>query len=197
MKRLQSREKILVRAKTLFLTKGYNAASIDDICKKASISKGGFYHLFDSKEQLAIEVLDEFYLKHSALLADGEYDQIEDPYERVLSYLDHSKNVAEKIWGDGCLLMIFSTDTSKSGSRLRKKVRKLFDDFIEKTSSVFLVLFEGCEQDPQEQARKLAERYIAQLEGFIILSKAYKDTGRIKKGIEDFKENIKNLKTNP
>lgn len=42
-------------AEKLFLEKGYEETSIDDILKASSLSKGGFYHYFKSKEEVLTE----------------------------------------------------------------------------------------------------------------------------------------------
>src|SRR5690606_30230639 len=45
-------------AQTLFATKGYEATTIGDVMAMAGVSKGGFYHHFESKEAL-LEALAE------------------------------------------------------------------------------------------------------------------------------------------
>lgn len=47
-----ARAKILRAAEKVFARKGYNAASVDDIVKESSLSKGALYGYFDSKEEL-------------------------------------------------------------------------------------------------------------------------------------------------
>jgi AcrR family transcriptional regulator len=42
----------------LFSIRGYNTASVDDICRDAEISKGAFYHHFESKQALFLALLD-------------------------------------------------------------------------------------------------------------------------------------------
>ncbi len=54
----ETRAKILESAVKLFSARGYNAASVDDICKDAGISKGAFYHHFESKQALFHALLD-------------------------------------------------------------------------------------------------------------------------------------------
>jgi len=54
----ETRSKILESAIKLFSTRGFNAASVDDICKDAGISKGAFYHHFESKQALFLALLD-------------------------------------------------------------------------------------------------------------------------------------------
>ena len=54
----ETRSKILASAIKLFSAHGFNAASVDDICKDAEISKGAFYHHFESKQALFLALLD-------------------------------------------------------------------------------------------------------------------------------------------
>ena len=54
----ETRSKIIASAIKLFSNRGYNAASVDDICADAGISKGAFYHHFKSKQDLFLALLD-------------------------------------------------------------------------------------------------------------------------------------------
>ena len=54
----ETRAKIMEAAIKLFSTRGYNKASVDDICKEAGISKGAFYHHFETKQALFLALLD-------------------------------------------------------------------------------------------------------------------------------------------
>jgi AcrR family transcriptional regulator len=51
------KKEILDTAQCLFLQKGYNRISIQDIIDTVGIAKGTFYHYFDSKEQLMEEMV--------------------------------------------------------------------------------------------------------------------------------------------
>jgi AcrR family transcriptional regulator len=54
----ETRTKILEASIKLFSAHGFNAASVDDICAEAGISKGAFYHHFKSKQELFLALLD-------------------------------------------------------------------------------------------------------------------------------------------
>ncbi|HRQ22849.1 MAG TPA: helix-turn-helix domain-containing protein, partial [Anaerolineales bacterium] len=54
----ETRSRIIESAIKLFSARGFNAASVDDICKEAGISKGAFYHHFESKQALFLALLD-------------------------------------------------------------------------------------------------------------------------------------------
>lgn len=56
----ETRTKILNSAVKLFSIQGFKAASVDDICEEAGISKGAFYHHFESKQALFLALLDDW-----------------------------------------------------------------------------------------------------------------------------------------
>jgi len=55
-KGLQTRARLLSAAKEVFERDGFLDARIVDIAEGASLAPGGFYHYFDSKEELFLEV---------------------------------------------------------------------------------------------------------------------------------------------
>ena len=50
------RQEILHAAEKLFFMKGYENTSVQDVLLEAGISKGGFYHHFESKTELLVEI---------------------------------------------------------------------------------------------------------------------------------------------
>lgn len=54
----ETRANILDAALRRFSIAGYNAASVDDICNDAGVSKGAFYHHFPSKQALFLALLE-------------------------------------------------------------------------------------------------------------------------------------------
>lgn len=54
----ETRASILDAALRRFSIAGYNAASVDDICNDAGVSKGAFYHHFPSKQALFLALLE-------------------------------------------------------------------------------------------------------------------------------------------
>lgn len=57
MKKNERKQKLLQIAYTMFLNKGYDNTSIDDIISEAKIAKGTYYYYFSSKEETLEEVI--------------------------------------------------------------------------------------------------------------------------------------------
>lgn len=56
-----TRVHILETAYTLFMQSGYKAVTMNDIVKQTGLSKGAFYHYFNSKEQLFENVINHVF----------------------------------------------------------------------------------------------------------------------------------------
>ncbi len=56
--KLQTRERIMEAAEAVFSEKGYHNAAMDEIVRRTSVSKGGLYFHFPSKERLFFAVMD-------------------------------------------------------------------------------------------------------------------------------------------
>jgi len=56
----ETRARILEAAIAAFSKAGYNAASVDDICTQAGVSKGAFYHHFPTKQAVFLALLDDW-----------------------------------------------------------------------------------------------------------------------------------------
>lgn len=57
-----TKDHILESSLLLFLKKSFKAVTVKDIVEKTQVSKGAFYHYFESKQQLFEEVVKHFYI---------------------------------------------------------------------------------------------------------------------------------------
>ena len=58
-KTVDTRTRLLEAAHTLIWQNSYSSVSVDDICRRANVNKGSFYHFFPSKNSLAIAALED------------------------------------------------------------------------------------------------------------------------------------------
>ncbi|MCD6518596.1 MAG: TetR/AcrR family transcriptional regulator [Anaerolineae bacterium] len=56
----ETRERILAAAQSCFSQHGYDATGVAEICRRAGVSKGAFYHHFPSKQALFLELFDRW-----------------------------------------------------------------------------------------------------------------------------------------
>lgn len=101
---MSTRDKILQESFNLFLQRNYKEVSLKDIVEKVGLTKGAFYHHFKSKEQLFIEVLDEFILNRISDIYDTIPKNslklfIMTYLDRIISYIDKYKHNTDSIHG--------------------------------------------------------------------------------------------------
>ena len=83
-----ARSKLLDAAISVIREKGYAATSVDELCARAGVTKGGFFHHFPSKDSLAVAAANHWTELSAATFAAAPYHRFDDPLDRFLGYLD-------------------------------------------------------------------------------------------------------------
>ena len=86
-----ARQKLLAAALTLVREQGYSSTSVDELCAHAGVTKGAFFHHFQSKDALAVAAANHWSAVTGALFETAPYHKHRDPLDRVLGYLDFRK----------------------------------------------------------------------------------------------------------
>ena len=99
-----AKDKLMDAAVAMIREKGFCATSVDDLCARAGVTKGAFFHHFDSKEKLGVEAARHWDEMTSAFFAAQDYHHHDDPLDRVLGYIDFRKAIlAGKVSEFTCL----------------------------------------------------------------------------------------------
>jgi TetR/AcrR family transcriptional repressor of nem operon len=115
----------------LIWTGSYGSTTIDQICEKAGVKKGSFYHFFESKSQLAEVALDTTWQASRAEL-DTIFSASVPPLERLQRYCDFGyKFQAEKQaqfgYVLGCPLFSVGCEVCTQEDLLQKKIKSMLD----------------------------------------------------------------------
>jgi TetR/AcrR family transcriptional repressor of nem operon len=81
----ETKEKLLQVGFDLIWDSSYGSVSVDDICKRAGINKGSFYHFFPSKADLVVEAYGEHW-KEKRPKMDGIFSPQVPPLERIQNF---------------------------------------------------------------------------------------------------------------
>lgn len=81
LKRMATMHRMQVTGLELFYKNGYHNTSVDDILKELSLSKGAFYHHYDSKEDFFVQIIQN-------LVAHKMYIMMIEPIEGNENSLD-------------------------------------------------------------------------------------------------------------
>ncbi len=88
-----AKTKLLDAALSVIRAKGYSATTVDDLCAEAKVTKGAFFHHFDSKEDLAVNAARYWSEVTDALFESAPYHAHKDPLDRLLGYIDFRREL--------------------------------------------------------------------------------------------------------
>ncbi|MFF0291218.1 TetR/AcrR family transcriptional regulator [Streptomyces sp. NPDC005262] len=177
-----AREKILGAAHSLIELRGYSALGVAEICETAGVPKGSFYYFFESKEALALAVIDEQWaLQRSDWARILESDA--QPLQRMRQLCEETE--AEQLAGQqscgtvsGCMFGNLTLEMSNRTEAVRRRLQQIFDDQVAMVEAVITEAHERGEvtvSDTREAARSVA----AQLEGQVLFAKLYNNASQL------------------
>jgi TetR/AcrR family transcriptional repressor of nem operon len=82
-------QRLMEAALSLLWGESYGAVTVDDICRRADVRKGSFYHFFESKSDLAVKALSRMWTDYRPLLDEMFAPEIS-PIERIRNYCQHT-----------------------------------------------------------------------------------------------------------
>lgn len=185
-----SKEKLVRAARNLMLAQGYPITSVDDIIEAAGVSKGSFYHYFDSKEELALTAMHEFLADGAALMMNGLFRDIADPRKRSFAFLKHVESVALRLWDHGCLLVMFSVELAGTSPRVREETSAVLLDLIDRIGTILRPLTREGGGNMPMTASEMANMYMAVIDGSLVYARATGDSSCIARNLKTFRQQI-------
>jgi AcrR family transcriptional regulator len=150
----RTREALLESAEFLFAQSGYDATSVASICEASGLSKGAFYHHFESKQALFFELL-----KRWLNTLEQRLREIESQGDRVpetLMSMAHVVGEVLDVGGPQLSIYLEFWNQALRDSKIHNALSEPFEEFLAFFSSL---LTQGVEQgiiestDPEQTAR--------------------------------------------
>lgn len=183
-----TKEKLIETAKELIWRESYNAVSVDEICNKAGVRKGSFYHFFPSKAHLALASMD-CCMQEMKAVYDDMFSPIRPPLERfqlmVRHVIDQQKEISRELGHVcGCPFATLGSELAAQDSEVGQKI---MDICAKKTcyyeSGLRDLAAEGA-IDPGIDVKLKAEEIFAFIVGQLIMARIKNDLGYIENNLE-------------
>ena len=124
----RKRDQLIEVAKKEFLTKGYNKASLREICAKAGVTTGALYFFFENKADLFAAIVDEPLRGLKQLVTDHFREDRE-----YLAEVDSLENI--------------DMDHSEISDRLAEYIYRYYDSFLLVLTAAENTVYEHCVDD--------------------------------------------------
>jgi len=171
-----ARTRLLEAARDVIRAQGFAATSIDELCKAAGVTKGAFFHHFETKEALGVAAARFWAETTSAFFAGAPYHDHDDPLDRVLAYVDFRKTIIE---GDPaeftCLVGTMAQEAYGSSRAIREACAASIFGHAATLEPDIAAAMEARSIEADWTARSLAIHTQAVLQGAFILAKASGD----------------------
>ncbi len=176
------------------LAKGFAATTVEDICDASKLTKGSFFHYFDSKEALGKAVLERFCSGRKRHLGEAVCTVADDPIERIDAQID----CAIKLSKDpdavrGCLLGTFAQELADTNAAIRSLCARQFGEWTTALQQDLRAAKARYAPKASFEPRTLAEHFIAVLEGALILSKVKQDSKVVETSLEHYRRYLHGL----
>lgn len=186
------RDKLIAAANKLVLKKGLSATRVDEVCAEAGVTKGSFYHHFESKEDMASALLEDFFGRFAGALADGGWSEISDVHDRLVAMLDRAVEIAEgPLLKKGCIMGVLTVDIAAVNATVRKDLGNKFTAVVDLVSPVIEAALKNSgikSKEARESAVRLARQFIAVIEGGILLGKATGNPKEVANAVRCFRD---------
>lgn len=168
-----ARTRLLEAARDVIRSRGFSATSIDDLCKVAGVTKGAFFHHFDSKEALGVAAAEFWSETTSRFFAAAPYHKLADPLDRVLGYVEFRKAIIDGPPAEfTCLVGTMTQEVFDTSPAIRAACAASIFDHAATIEADIASAMEARQVSGGFSAASLAQHVQAVLQGAFILAKA-------------------------
>lgn len=127
----ECRNSLIAVGQELFINSSFNSVGLNDILKHAGIPKGSFYHYFSSKEDFALQVVEQYHREHRASLEALIQDASLSPYRQLKTFYENSiEHFSDVEFCQGCLMANLSQEIADVNEKMRSEISKFSTEMV-------------------------------------------------------------------
>ncbi len=194
----ETRTRILDAAERLFLERGYGGTSLEAVVEAADLTKGAFFHYFDTKRALAVALIERYTATEQRVMAElvGRAERLSrDPVQQVLVLVGL---VEEALAGlppeqSGCLFASYAYQAALFDEEVLAKIRTDLDWWrLEMARKLRAAMAARPPRLPVE-AEEVAYGFLTAIEGGFVLAKALGDSSLLPRQMREYRNYLELL----
>jgi TetR/AcrR family transcriptional regulator, transcriptional repressor for nem operon len=191
---MNAREKIIHAAMELFWLKGYNSTSIADLLSRTQLNSGSLYHVFPSKQDVLIGVLEAYRDGIAEMLLAPAWVGIADPVDKVFALLGHYRTlIVETECAYGCPIGSLALELHEPDPRVRELLAANFEGW---TRAIEQCLDGAGARLPRATDRRaLAQFVLTTMEGGVMQARTHRDVGYFDRAVAQLRAHFDLLET--
>jgi TetR/AcrR family transcriptional repressor of nem operon len=191
----ETKRKLVDAGMNLMRERGFHATTVDDICASAGVTKGGFFHYFKSKDEIAKAALQHFHEGKVKDYEEAPFRKLADPLDRVFGRLDYVKSSVggEMHRTKGCLIGVLAQEMALTSPEFREVCNGFFSKIAGDFANDLAAAKAAHAPEAVFEPKRLALFYISLVQGSLLLSKAAGTSDLVAANIEQFRSYLQLL----
>lgn len=182
---------MIAAAHQLVKRQGYAATSVDDICRAARVTKGAFFHHFESKEALAVAAAEGWTARAAPLFSEPPYARLPDPLDRVLGHIDFRASLIAGAAEDyTCFVGTMVQEAHASSAPIRAASDASITAYAERLAEDIAAAIAAHGTVAPVDAIDLAYHVQAVLQGAFVIAKAKDDPAAARASVAHLKRYV-------
>jgi len=171
---MSARDKIIKAAMELFWLKGFNSTSIADLLARTQLNSGSLYHVFPSKQDVLVGVLEAYRDGIEVMLLEPAWAGIDDPIEKIFALLNFYRvGIVETECVYGCPIGSLALELHEPDPNVRELMAQ---NFAKWTGAVEALLIQAGYRLPADVDRAaLAQFVLSTMEGGVMQARTNRD----------------------
>jgi len=180
------REKIIYAAMELFGLKGYNSTSVADLLSRTQLNSGSLYHVFPSKQDVLIGVLEAYRDGIEEMLLEPAWGQVDDPIEKIFALLGGYRTmIAESDCTYGCPIGSLALELHEPDPQVRALLAANFENWARAVQRCLDAAGPRLPKDTDTHA--LSEFVLTAMEGGVMQARTHRDIAYFDRTIEQLR----------
>ncbi|MGE0456120.1 MAG: TetR family transcriptional regulator C-terminal domain-containing protein [Vicinamibacteria bacterium] len=181
-----TKQRLVDAGLAMLLEHGYNDLGIQALLEATDTPKGSFYHHFETKEDFALQVIDQYMREVHAGLDACLADTRRPPLERVRHFFELTRQSYRKEGYMGCLLGGLGQELSGVSDVFRRKIEKCFSEIAARLAVCLEEARQSGEIPADADARRMASLLVDCWEGAALRSRLRRDAAPLKAMLDFF-----------
>jgi AcrR family transcriptional regulator len=184
-----TRDKIIQAAMELFWLKGYNSTSVADLLSRTQLNSGSLYHVFPSKQDVLIGVLETYRDGIDAMLLEPAWGKVDDPIEKIFALLNLYRTlIVESGCTYGCPIGSLALELHEPDPKVRELLAQNFENW---TAAVERCLEAAGKSLPRRtDKRALAQFVLTAMEGGVMQARTHRDIAYFDRAVTQLREHF-------
>ncbi len=184
-----TKERLIATATELIWLNSYGSVSVDEICTKAGVKKGSFYHFFPSKADLALGAMDACYEAITPELNDI-FSPGRPPLERFTLLAEHiytKQEATREQYGHvcGCPFATLGSELAALDETIREKIDSICKRHLAYYENALRDMVSHGLIPPETDIEAKAEELYAYVLGQLMMARIQNSTQFLKLHLQD------------